>query len=231
MTASPRPAQESGQEPGLVLLSCEVVLFDCDGVLVDSDASVERAWSRWALHHGLPPAEVVAHAHGRRAADTVAALLPEELHADALDLVNALELEDAPTVTALPGARALLASIPPDRWAVVTSGTSRLAQARLAAAGLPLPAILVTADDVSRGKPDPEGYLASAAAGGVAPARAVVVEDSSSGIRAGRAAGAGAVLGVGERAVRSDADVVVPDLACVRWAPDGLRVDPRATLR
>jgi mannitol-1-/sugar-/sorbitol-6-phosphatase len=214
-----------------VLLTCGVVLFDNDGVLVDSDASVDRAWSRWAVEQGLDPAEVVPLAHGQRAADTVTMLVAPELRAHALARIDALELADAASVCTVPGARALLESMPADRWAVVTSGTSALARARLAAAGLPQPQVLITADDVSLGKPDPEGYLAAAAALGVAPRDTLVVEDSGNGIRAARAAGTGTVLGVGPRALATDADVVVPDLTGVGWLPDGLAIDPDRSLR
>jgi sugar-phosphatase len=214
-----------------VLLSCTVALFDNDGVLVDSEASVDRAWSRWAVEHGLDPAEVVPLAHGQRAADTVTMLVVPELRPSALARIDALELEDAVSVSAVPGARALLESMPPDRWAVVTSGTTALARARLATSGLPLPELLITADDVSLGKPHPEGYLAAAAARGVPPRETLVVEDSGSGIRAARAAGTAWVLGVGPRALETDADVVVRDLTGVRWLPGGLAVDRAGSLR
>ena len=134
--------------------------------------------------------------HGRRSADTVAAFLPADTRDTALALIDAYEIEDAAAVGALPGARELLAAIPAPRWAVVTSGTRALARARLRAAGLPTPAVLVSADDVTRGKPDPEGYLRAAAILGVPIGDAVVVEDSPGGIRAARRAGARAVVGV-----------------------------------
>ncbi len=199
------------------------LLFDNDGVLVDSDAAVAASWSRWATEHGLVPAEVVAVVHGRRAADTVAALLPAERRAAASALIDRLELEDAATVPAVAGAAGLLGTLPAHVWAVVTSGTPALATARLAAAGLPLPGVLVTGHDVRTGKPDPEGYLLGARLLGVPPEETVVVEDSPAGIAAGRAAGA-RVLGVGERALGTGADVVVGDLTGVSWADGVLTV-------
>jgi len=192
-----------------IRLTGGAVLFDCDGVLVDSDASVTRAWSHWAQHYRLAVDDVVGSVHGRRSADTVAAFLPADTRDTALALIDAYEIEDAAAVSGLPGAHDLLSAIPPSRWAVVTSGTGALARARLRAAGLPPPAVLVTADDVTRGKPDPEGYLRAAATLGIPIGDAVVVEDSPGGIRAARRAGARAVVGVSPRARGSDADVVV----------------------
>ena len=208
----------------MTLLAGAAVLFDCDGVLVDSDDSVTAAWSRWAVEHGLLPAEVVAVVHGRRSADTVAALLAEPQRAAALELIDRYEVQAARDVTAVHGAGALLSSMPIEAWAVVTSGRRELAAARLAAAGLPAPRVIVTADDVRRGKPDPEGYLAAAARLGADVADAIVVEDSADGIRAARAAGVGAVLGVGDRARDADIDAVVRDLTGVTWTGRGLSV-------
>jgi sugar-phosphatase len=211
-------------------LTGAAVLFDNDGVLVDSDDSVAHAWSRWARHYGLPVDDVVESVHGRRSADTVAAFLPAGTRDTALALIDAYEIEDAAAVGALPGAHELLAAIPAPRWAVVTSGTSALARARLRAAGLPTPAALVSADDVTRGKPDPEGYLRAAAILGVPIGEAVVVEDSPGGIRAARRAGARAVVGVSLRARGTDADVLVTDLRALTWTGEELLVDPAGML-
>jgi mannitol-1-/sugar-/sorbitol-6-phosphatase len=206
-----------------LFLPCRAVLFDCDGVLVDSEVSVVRAWSRWAYDHALPPEVVVPLIHGRRAEETVRELMAPADRPPALEHINRLELEDAAAVAPLAGAAALLRAIPRDRWAVVTSGASVLTRARLAAAGLPQPDVLVTGDHVQRGKPDPQGYLLAAARLGVPPSGAVVVEDTERGVAAGRRSGVSAVIGVGERALSSDADVVVRDLTHVTWA-DGLLV-------
>jgi sugar-phosphatase len=205
-------------------LAGRVVLFDCDGVLVDSDASVTSAWSRWADEHGLPAEDVLAVVHGRRSADTVASFVPASERAAALARIDRYEVEAALDVQAVPGASELLASCPPEVWAVVTSGRRELALARLAAAGLPTPAVLVTADDVRRGKPDPEGYLAAAAGLRADPRTAVVVEDSPDGIRAARDAAVGAVLGVGKRARDAGPDALVPDLLGVTWTGEGLAI-------
>ena len=171
------------------MIEARAVLFDCDGVLVDSGASIERAWRRWALERGLDGDAIVAVAHGRRTEDTMRELgLSGDLVAG-VELLEGYEIADAPSVHAFPEAAALLAELPPGSWAVVTSGTRALATSRLAAAGLPLPSVLVTADDVRAGKPDPEGYLEAARRLGCSPADCVVVEDAPAGVQAGLAAG------------------------------------------
>lgn len=214
-----------------VFLAAKALLFDCDGVLVDSDASVIRAWTRWAHQYRLPPTQVLAMVHGRRSADTVAALIDDARRAEALAAIDSFELEDAVTVSAISGACVLLALVPPSRWAVVTSGTASLAKARMAAAGIPMPSAVITADDVSAGKPDPEGYLAGAQALGVDTRDAIVLEDSVGGVLAARRARVAAVVGVQERAIETDADVVVRDLHGVRWTGSGLHIGGSAALR
>jgi mannitol-1-/sugar-/sorbitol-6-phosphatase len=202
-----------------VRLPCSAVLFDCDGVLVDSDASVLAAWSRWAREFGLDPAAVIPVVHGRRSADTVAELIAAPRRAAAAALIDRFEVEDAASVRAIAGAVTLTQSVP--RWAVVTSGHRELAVARLRAAGIAVPEVLVTADDVERGKPDPEGYLAAARHLGVPAAETIVLEDAAAGIAAARAAGVSAVVAVGERDdLRGD--VHVRDLTELRWTGDGL---------
>ncbi|MEF2162639.1 HAD-IA family hydrolase, partial [Pseudomonas aeruginosa] len=131
--------------------------------------------------------------------------------------INSFEVEDAASVTSIPGAVTLTAEMPDGKWAVVTSGNRVLAAARLTAAGISAPAVVVTADDVTDGKPHPEGYRSAAERLGVEPSLAVVLEDADAGVRAARAAGVAAVIGVGERALESDADVVVRDLTWVSW--------------
>jgi sugar-phosphatase len=196
------------------------ILFDSDGVLVDSDAGVEQAWSQWARHYGLDPASVLSKVHGHPARQTVAELIPAEDRSAALALINRLELEVAGSVRALPGAVDLLSALPGGTWAVVTSGTGALARARLEAAGLPPAAHLVTADDVVRGKPAPDPYQAGAHALGIVPRSCVVFEDAAVGITAARAAGVGGVVGVGRETATADVDAFVPDLSVVRY--DGM---------
>jgi sugar-phosphatase len=207
----------------VISLACKGILFDCDGVLVDSDVSVLRSWRRWAVEFGFDPDEVTLLVHGRRSADTVAQLLPSSKRAHGVERIDRIELDDAAAVRAVSGAVRLVTSMPAGSWAVVTSGTYALATARLRAAGFAVPDVLVTADDVARGKPDPEGYLAAAAQLGRTPHETIVLEDAQAGIEAARAAGVSAVVGVGRNNLR--ADLVVPDLTGVHWTGDGLVVD------
>jgi sugar-phosphatase len=212
----------------LIVFDCAAVMFDCDGVLVDSGAVVEAAWTRWAGEIGIDPADVLPHVHGHRTADTVGALVPAADRGAALDLIDTLELEMAAATEPIPGAAALLAGRPSVPWAVVTSGTAALARARLAAAGLPIPDVVVTAEDVERGKPAPDPYLCGARRLGLDPARTVVVEDTPSGVAAARAAGVRAVIGVGERGIGGVVDARVGDLTGLQWVKDGIAAEPAA---
>jgi len=200
------------------VIRCGAILFDLDGVLVDSGAAVERAWERWATRHRLQPRHVLAEAHGRRTTDTIRAVAPWlDVEAEARVLEEA-ETADTDGVVALPGAASLLEALSPSIWAVATSGTRRLATTRLTHAGLPLPAVLVTAEDVEHGKPDPQAYVAAAHALGVEPSRCLVVEDAPAGIAAGTAAGA-IVLALATTFGASElrgADYLAPSLAAVR---------------
>jgi mannitol-1-/sugar-/sorbitol-6-phosphatase len=174
----------------MTLLQCSAVLFDMDGVLVDSTPAVARVWTGWALEHGLVPDEVVRRAHGRPSLATIIELLPHGDHDAENREVERREIEDIADVVALPGALHLLQSIPQHRWAVVTSATRALALVRLRAAGLPVPHHLVTASDLQRGKPFPDPYLKGAEILGIPAANCIVAEDAASGVRSGKAAGA-----------------------------------------
>ena len=205
-------------------LSPDAIVFDCDGVLVDSDDAVIAAWSSWAEAHRLDPVAVVDACHGQPARATVAAFLsPGDVEAG-LAHIDRLELELATDVRALPGARDLLEGLPAGRWGIVTSGNRVLATGRLTGSGIALPEVVVTADDVTRGKPDPEGYALALGRLGATGGRSVVFEDAPTGIAAARAAGVGTVIGVGERAMGADVDLVVTDLRDVRWDGDSLIV-------
>lgn len=171
-------------------IHCAALLFDMDGVLVDSTPAVARVWRRWAVEHGFNPDEVVARAHGRPSLSTVRDYLPHADHEAENREVERREIEDLDGVVPLPGALELLASLPEDRWTIVTSCTRPLAEVRIRAAGLPLPKKLITANDITHGKPHPEPYLKGASVLGFPPAECVVVEDVPAGIRAGKAAGA-----------------------------------------
>jgi sugar-phosphatase len=175
--------------PQIQRLNCDLLLFDLDGVLIDSTPCIVRHWQRWAQEHGLNLDTILAAAHGVRTIETMRTIAPHlDVDAEAARF-TAREVADTAGVSAITGAATLLASLPPETWAIVTSAGSALAKARLKAAGLPLPRLLVSADDVVRGKPDPEPYTTAARQLGCPPDRCVVVEDAPAGAAAGRSAG------------------------------------------
>jgi mannitol-1-/sugar-/sorbitol-6-phosphatase len=171
-------------------LDCDAVLFDMDGTIVDSRAIVERTWLGWATEHGIPVEAALKVAHGRRTFETMQLLAPEVATPEEAARLDALEEEQEGGEAAIPGALELLSSLPRDRWAVVTSAGRALALRRIARVGLPTPALVIGADDVAAGKPNPEGYLKGAQRLGVDPRRCVVFEDTPPGAEAGRSAGA-----------------------------------------
>jgi sugar-phosphatase len=209
----------------MTTIRCQAVLFDMDGVLVDSTHAVERVWRKWALAHGFDPEKVVSAAHGRPSLDTVRDFLPHaDSHAENLE-VEQQEIEDLEGVVAMPGALALIQSLPAGRWTVVTSATRALAEVRLRAAGIPILESLITADDIQQGKPHPEPYRKAAARLGYPASECVVVEDAPAGIQAGKAAGA-RVIAVPATSNRRDlesagADWVVRNCADIAAALDG----------
>jgi len=160
-----------------------------DGVLVNSTPAVERVWRGWAIEHGFHPDEVITRAHGRPSLTTIREYLPHSDHAAENRELERREIEDLEGVIALPGALELLASLPENRWTIVTSCTRPLAEIRIRAAGLPLPKNLITSTDITHGKPHPEPYLKGASVLGFPPQDCIVVEDVPAGIRAGKAAG------------------------------------------
>ena len=166
------------------------LLFDLDGVLINSTPAVARVWRHWALEHGFDPEEVVGRAHGRPSLTTVREYLPNADHEAENREVERREIADLDGVVPLPGTLELLASLPAHRWTIVTSCTRPLAEARIRAAGLPLPQKMITSNDITLGKPNPEPYLKGAAVLGFPAARCVVFEDVPAGVRAGKAAGA-----------------------------------------
>lgn len=174
-------------------LHCGAILFDLDGVLVDSAERVEKTWRDWAARHRLDAQRVIAAAHGRRTVETVALVAPH-LSVDAE--LRALETNEATKsdgVYEIAGARDLLQRLPPSRWAIVTSGIRAVAEFRILHTGLPAPAVMICAEEITRGKPDPEGYLAAAGRLGFSPADCVVIEDAPPGIDAAKAAGMRAI--------------------------------------
>ncbi|MFE0171921.1 HAD family hydrolase [Streptomyces sp. NPDC059002] len=199
-------------------LTARAVLLDMDGTLVNSDAVVERCWRRWAEKHGLDFDEVIKVVHGRQGYASMAVLLPErpmaENHAENREMLVA-ETSDMEGVVPVPGAPAFMASLAGLPHALVTSADVPLSNGRMAAAGLPLPDVRVTAESVGASKPDPEGFLKGAAELGFDPADCVVFEDSEAGIQAGLAAGM-RVVGIGARAAAFGPTVHVDDLTRVR---------------
>ncbi|WP_051790352.1 HAD-IA family hydrolase [Streptomyces sp. NRRL S-1022] len=176
-------------------LRASALLFDMDGTLVDSTALVESTWAGFCARHAADLPEVLAFAHGRPTRETVGHFIADpELAASETRRLVAHEESETTGITEIPGARSLLAALPRGSWAVVTSAGRKLAEVRLAAAGLPLPEVLVSADDVVLGKPHPEGYLRAAEILGVEPADTIVFEDSGAGVRAGLASGARTVV-------------------------------------
>jgi len=207
------------------VISAEGLLFDCDGVLVDSDEAAAQAWNSWAAEYapGFDFARDITH--GRPAGDTVAELVPAQDLDRAKRTLIQLEIDTAPMVRALPGAVELLSLLPQDSWTVVTSAVLAVAHARLGAAGLPCPDDIVTAQDVRQGKPAPDPYRIGAERLRIAPARGVVFEDAEAGVSSALAAGIGLIVGVGERGLRTRARLVVADLRNIRF--DGSVLDLR----
>lgn len=185
-----------------------------DGVLLDSRPVVERTWRRWADRHGLSAEPFLRIAHGRRTWDTLRAAAPVLATEQEVAWLDAAELEDFDGIRPIPGAQALVGSLPPARWTVVTSASRELAARRLAVVGITLPSHAVTSEDVQRGKPAPDGYLLAAARLGVSAGDCLVLEDTPPGIQAGRTAGASvvAVVTTHAREALSGADHIVPDL-------------------
>jgi sugar-phosphatase len=174
----------------MIQTHCAALLFDLDGVLINSTPAVARVWRGWAIEHGFDPEEVVARAHGRPSLTTVSEYLPDADHEAENREVERREIEDLEGVVPLPGALDLLASLPDDRWTIVTSCTRPLAEVRIRAAGLPLPKKMITSNDIIHGKPHPEPYLKGASVLGFPAADCIVLEDVPAGVRAGKAAGA-----------------------------------------
>ena len=196
-------------------ISCKAILFDMDGVLVDSTPAVARVWSWWARRHGFDPIQTVHEAHGRPSIATIRELLPDADHEAENREVERREILDVEGVIPLAGVHKLLTSLPTDRWTIVTSCTKPLADVRLRVSGIAPPPQFITAADITTGKPDPEPYLKGAALLGFPPQDCIVVEDASAGVRSGKAAGARvlAVLSTetNEKLIELGADWIIKD--------------------
>lgn len=202
-------------------IHARAVLLDMDGTLVDSTAVVERLWLAWAEPHGLEAETVLNVVHGRQGHQSMAIMLPERDHAINLqenEQMLATEASDVDGVIAIAGADALLEALAAHPHAIVTSANVALMTARMQAAGLTVPALAVTAENVSASKPHPEGFLLGARLLGVEPADCVVLEDSGAGIQAGLAAGM-RVIGVGEHAAAHAPTYRVDDLSQIAVVP------------
>ena len=206
----------------------QAILFDLDGVLVDSTIAVERVWRAWASRHGLDAEKLISAAHGRRTIETVREFAPQlNAEAEAATLESA-EVSDSDGLRAIRGAGELIAQIPSARWAICTSGTNRLATSRLRALGLRIPEVLITAEMVSNGKPHPEPYILAAKRLGLNASDCLVFEDAPAGILSGKRAGA-MVIAVATTYPVSElknADAIVSDLCAIEISVDdpGLRI-------
>jgi mannitol-1-/sugar-/sorbitol-6-phosphatase len=199
-------------------LTCAAILFDLDGVLVDSRSVVERTWQRWAELRGVSAPDLVRRAHGRRSIETVREVAPHLDPDIEVAWLAQTELSDFTGVTALPGSAAILRALRAPEWAVVTSGGGELACQRLHHTALPVPPVLVAAEDVVAGKPAPDGYLLAARRLGIDPSKCVVVEDTPPGVAAGRSARAQvlALATTFPKAALADARIVATDLSKVQ---------------
>jgi mannitol-1-/sugar-/sorbitol-6-phosphatase len=207
----------------VIRLDADALLFDLDGTLLDSDAVVDRMWARWAEEVGLDHEGFRHTVYGRQGQEVMAELLPDRPLAQNLAdnrRMLAWEVEDTEGVVPIAGARELLARLVPGCWAIVTSGTVALAGARIRAAGLPTPEVMVTAEQVVEGKPSPEGFLRGARLLGVARERCVGFEDSAAGLEAVRAAGM-TVIAVGDKAMEAPCAARVADLTGIDVVASG----------
>lgn len=214
-----------------VVLHPRGILFDMDGVLVSSIGSVERSWEKWSAARGIDPARAIGMAHGRRAIETLRALRPDLNDHEELAWLEQMEMEDKAGVQMLDGVRPILETLPEKFWTVVTSATDRLARARMAHAGIRVPDRIVSADMVTEGKPHPEPYRKGAALLGLTPAECLVIEDSASGAKAGRAAGCKVLATLFSHSLENllDADWVVRSLEDVEVCISGDVLDVRFT--
>ena len=205
------------------IFSCSAILFDLDGVLVDSTRAVDREWREWAARKGVDGDAIMAIAHGVRTIEVIRRVAPHlDAEAEAAAIENH-EAHDQRGVTVMPGAAHLVRSIPDGRWGVVTSGSRLLATNRLRFCGLPVPEVLVTSDDVANGKPHPEPYLKGAQGLGVSPTECLVFEDAPAGIESARAGGMKVVgvMSTYSADALVEADAVIGKLAQLRITSNG----------
>jgi mannitol-1-/sugar-/sorbitol-6-phosphatase len=210
----------------MTIFRCSAVLFDLDGVLVDSTRSVERQWRIWAREQGISGDKVATVSHGVRAVEVIRAVAPHLNAEEEVRKLESREANDHDGVAVMPGAAELVHAIPADRWGVVTSGTRDLASERLHFFGIPAPKIMVTADDVAEGKPHPAPYLKGAELLGLDPAECLVIEDAPAGIQSAHAAGMKviALASTYPASALSEADLVIPKLQGIQVSLNGTRL-------
>ncbi len=206
------------------------LLFDNDGVLSDSLQSVNASWGEWAKIYA-PDFKISYEHHGIRAEELVERYVKADVYKEALDKIIELEIAMTYLTKPMPGAVEITSSLPAGAWTIVTSALPQLAHARLEKAGIPIPKELVTSSDVTKGKPDPEPYLVGARKLSVDIERCIVFEDAPNGILAGKRSGAALVVGVGEEALESEADIVVRNLLGISFDGKLLSIDSESRLR
>lgn len=204
----------------VLTLRAEALLLDMDGTLVHSTTEVETVWRLWCQGHRLDPAPVLAMCHGVRSREVIRALAPQLDLAREVALLDELEIQHAGVAEPIAGARTLLGALSPARWVLVTSASQRVARHRLASAGLPLPRLLIGAEDVVRGKPDPEPYLLAARQLGLAPADCLVFEDAPAGIRSALQAGCQVVQIGGDKRLDDGVRARLEDWRQIRLTED-----------
>lgn len=221
-----------GDENAALSFNCAAVLIDLDGTLIDSAPRILRVWEGWAQRNGIDFDKIVSVMHGRRSIDTLRLVAPWLSAESEVAALEAEEISDMQDVRIYPGAADLIARLQGHLYGIVTSGSRLAAEARLKYVGLPVPQVLVTADEIQSGKPAPDGYLLAAGRLAVAPGRCVVIEDSPVGVEAGKAA-AMEVIGVASTHTAEDlrkADVVVNQLGDIRLRSDGEMIELRIGL-
>ena len=222
---------DSSPAASVVTLHPRGILFDMDGVLVSSLGSVERSWEKWALARGVDPELAIHTAHGRRAIETVRLLRPDLNDMEELLWLERMEMADKVGLETLDGVERILEHLPEKYWTVVTSATERLARSRMEAGGVRVPAQIVSADMVTHGKPHPEPYRKGAELLGLSPSECLVIEDSASGVEAGRAAGCQVMATLYSHSLERliHADWVVPSLEDVYVEMKGDSLEVRFT--
>ena len=202
---------------------CRAILFDLDGVLVDSRKAVEHSWERWAAERGVHNAMLLTLAHGRRTIESIPEIAPHLDVATEVALLERIETEETRGLFPIEGARELLDSLRPEQWAIVTSGSAKVALARMRYCAIPTPRVFVTANDVTNGKPAPDGYLAAARGLGIPAVDCIVLEDTSAGIASGKAGGMRviAIEGTEQTDRLAQAEGVARRLADIRVDPLG----------